>query len=231
MLHVITPSRGRPGNAARLQQALRETCAGGFLLVLGVDRDDPDLPAYRQLSARDTTVVPGERRHLTGWTNLLANSVIYGGQQAQWLASLGDDHLPRTPGWDEKLIGAIQAMDGPGWAYGDDLLRHEDIPTAWVQSAELVKALGWMMLPACHHLGVDLAVRDLGRAAGRIAYEPTVVVEHLHFVNDKAPHDATYEHGNNPTRIRDDNHGHAVWLGSEHFVFDVAAVKSLRWEA
>ena len=219
MLHILTPSRGRPANALRLRDALRETCAGEWRLWLGVDSDDPALDEYRALAGRDTFVRSEGRMHLSAWTNYLADLASDDLRDDDWLASLGDDHLPRTP----------------GWAYGNDLLQGEGIPTAWVQHADLVRGrgmspgLGWMMLPACEHLGVDLAVRDLGRAAGRIAYEPAVVVEHLHFVNGKAADDATYRHGNNETRIRDDNAAHAAWLASPQFAADVQTVKALTW--
>lgn len=236
MLHVLTPSRGRMENAARLQRALRETCTGDFVLWLGVDTDDPTLDDYRQLEDVDTNVVVQPRDHLCGWTNKLA-WIARTEARAEWLASLGDDHVPRTKGWDTALIDAIRAMDGPGWAYGNDLLRRADTPTAWVQSAALVKALGWMMLPGCEHLYVDTAVKDLGTAAGRIAYlggptdEDGVVIEHMHSANGKAPDDQLYRDANSGRRIRRDGSAWRVWLDGPRFTQDVSIVRALTWGA
>jgi hypothetical protein len=51
----------------------------------------------------------------------------------RYLASLGDDHRPRTKGWDRRLIDAIESLGGaPGIAYGDDKLQGAALPTAWV---------------------------------------------------------------------------------------------------
>lgn len=231
MLHVITPSRGRPASALRLREALRATCAGEWRLYLCVDNDDRLLLEYRRIAEPSTTsVIPGPRKGLTEWTNLVARSLIVQ-HGARWLASLGDDHVPRSVGWDRQLIGAIVAMDGPGWAYGDDLLQGENLPTAWVQSAEIMSALGWMLLPACEHLMVDVAVRDLGLATKRIAYLPDVVVEHMHSANGKAPFDATYEHGNSAQRVRIDGTAYHAWHDSDEFTVAVDTVRDLRWGA
>src|ERR1022692_4739674 len=69
------------------------------------------------------------------------------------LCSMGDDHLPRTPGWDRLLLDGLADMGG-GFAYGNDLYQGEILPTAVAVSSPIVAALGWMCLPALNHMFV-----------------------------------------------------------------------------
>ena len=72
----------------------------------------------------------GPRGGLAEWTNRIA---VRRAGEYRYLASFGDDHVPRTPGWDAALIRAIEAMGGTGMAYPFDGTR-EDIPEAVVAS-------------------------------------------------------------------------------------------------
>ena len=185
-LAVLVPSRGRPQNVARLLEACRETCRANTLLHFGFDEDDPQLLA--NVSAADgcalVTVAP--RMGLAGWTNRLAFADL---ADAPHLASLGDDMVPVTDGWDARLLDAA----GPaGMAYPNDK-RRADIPELIVMSSVIVRALGWMCEPSLEHWFVDNVWRDLGAAAGCLAYLDDVVVEHRHpNVPRGDPPDQTY---------------------------------------
>ena len=113
---------------------------------IAVDEDDPALPEYRK-SVRcmgdGDEFETGPRTGLAGWTNRIA---VRRAGEYRYLASFGDDHVPRTPGWDAALIRAIEAMGGTGFAYPFDGTR-EDIPEAVVVSSDIVAALGWMCQP------------------------------------------------------------------------------------
>jgi hypothetical protein len=120
--------------------------------------------------------VSGPRNNLAGWTNVLARHLA---KDYRALASLGDDHLPRTPGWDLRLLEAIAGMGGTGFAYGNDLLQGAALPTAVVVSSNIVTALGWMCEPSMRHYCIDNVWKDLGEGAGCLAYLPDVIIEHL----------------------------------------------------
>ena len=85
----------------------------------------------------------GPRNGLCGWTNEVA---VRRAAEYPYLASLGDDMVPRTKGWDRALVRAITDMGGTGLAYPWDGTR-EDIPEAVVLSSDIVQALGWMCAP------------------------------------------------------------------------------------
>lgn len=185
-LAVLTPSRGRPKGARELAAAIRETAHGEVELFVAVDDDDHN--DYRD--DEGYTLVRGPAMGLTDWTNTLAQTYH---TEFGFLASFGDDHRPRTPGWDVALTSAIKTLGGTGFAYADDLHRGERLPTAVVCSSTVYDRLGWMALPGTRHMYIDKAWKTLGQASGLIAYLPDVVVEHLHPVVQKAQWDRTYQ--------------------------------------
>jgi hypothetical protein len=222
-LIVITPTRGRPGQFAELADAIRATADFDVALVGLVDDDDPDLLEYNALAGGIVHLLTGPRRSLSGWTNRYARHAAL---QAPYLASLGDDHLPRTRGWDRLLVSAIRGLAGPGFAYGNDLYQGRALPTAWVASSATVRELGWMMLPGCEHMYVDTAILALGRAADRIAYVPEVVIEHRHPLAGKADWDASYGETNTDARYAADKAAYDAWLTCG-LATDAAAVRAL----
>jgi hypothetical protein len=227
-LVVITPSRGRPRQLNELAHVVAETTSGRVEVVGLVDDDDPKRVLYKAMFS--CNIWTGPRRSLTSWTNHAAAILVDqpAGEGPRYLASLGDDHVPRTKDWDLKLIAAIEAMDGPGIAYGNDLFQGAGLPTAWVVSADVVRAVGWMMLPTCEHMYVDAAVRALGDAAGRLAYRGDVVIEHLHPLAGKADWDESYRESNADARYAADRAAYDVWR-RDGLEADAAKVQALRY--
>ena len=186
-LAILVPSRGRPANVARLVEACTKTCRTDYRLTFGFDEDDPELIENIDAASGYAGHIERPRMGLAAWTNYLAASA----SATPYLASVGDDHLPVTDGWDEFLIAAVQKMGG-GFAYPDDE-RRVDIPEAVVVDTRIVRALGWMALPDLRHWYVDNVWADLGRGAGRLAFCRDVIIRHLR--PDTAPGvpaDATY---------------------------------------
>mgnify|MGYP001121582182 FL=1 len=219
-LVVITPSRGRPRQFAELTAAVRDTTDGRVEVLGLVDDDDPTRRDYMP-----RWVWTGPRRSLSGWTNIAAQTLLNGDAAPRYLASLGDDHRPKTKDWDLKLIAAIEAMDGPGFAYGNDLYQGPALPTAWVASADAVRRIGWMMLPACEHMYVDTAILTLGSAAGRITYRSDVVIEHLHPFAGKADMDQSYRESNAAERYAADKTAFERWRDTQ-LAADVEKLRS-----
>lgn len=225
-LLVITPTRGRPGRFRTMVDAVADTTSGRATVLGLVDRDDPTRLLYQVQNGKGCTVLGGARNTLSALTNRAAGLPY--AQRFEYLASLGDDHVPLTQNWDLDTIEAIRAMDGPGWAYGDDGFQGERCPTAWVQSRALVDALGWMMLPHCAHMYVDNAILELGRATGRLAYLPAVQIEHQHFVAGKATLDQTYADTNSPAQYGRDGARFSDWK-MHRLAADCRTVTALRY--
>jgi len=235
-LAILTPTRGRPRRFADMLEAVHRTAELDVQVWAGLDDDDPAVPDYDAVLTglpfdRETYGERGPRRSLSGWTNHLAHLALNSSDPPRYLASLGDDHHPRTPGWDRLLVEAIEEHGGPGIAYGNDLFQGANLPTAWVVSADIVRALGWMMLPTLAHMYVDGVTLQLGRAAGCITYCPGVVIEHLHPLAGKAAWDKSYRHTNSPASYEADQTAYEAWLrdglaGDADRVRAVAVVKT-----
>jgi hypothetical protein len=222
-LAIIVPSRGRPRQLRELLAAVADRSTTDVEVWVGLDEDDDAdyLAEVAEHPGSDlATAIKGPRRSLSGWTNYLAAHVMSQPAPPRYLASLGDDHRPRTYGWDQKLIHALKLFGGTGIAYPNDLLQGARLPTSWVVSSDIVQRLGWMMLPACAHMYVDNATLALGQALNRIAYLPDVVVEHEHPTAGKGEWDASYAESNSTSRYAADRAAFEEWL-REGLAFDV----------
>lgn len=186
-LVVIVPSRGRPAAAVQVAQAFTATGATARL-VFAVDEDDPTRFAYADALGHypATTVhyTPAPSTMVKA-LNVMASTYA---NEAYALGFLGDDHRPRTPGWDRLYVAALREL-GTGIVFGDDLLQGARIPTQVAMTSDIVRALGYMAPPSLVHLAVDNWWKDLGEGAGCIRYLPDVVIEHMHPIAGKADWD------------------------------------------
>jgi hypothetical protein len=187
-LLVIVPTRGRPQNAARLVNAFKETDSLNAELVFVADQDDPELPAYHTAAPRLLIHRGQGGQGMVSALNWAAGlyTDIY-----DHLGFMGDDHLPRTAGWDAHVLGALDTLE-PRVVYGNDLLQGAALPTAAFLPSRLVRALGYMAPPCLRHLYVDNFWLELGQALGGLRYLPDVVIEHIHPAAGKTPMDERY---------------------------------------
>lgn len=189
-LTVYVPTKGRPNNAVRLQKAFQDTITLNTRVVFILSDNDNQLPAYKDAGLAETiTVTPSQ----PGFVSPLNLGYLSDRRKvySYALGFMGDDHLPRTIGWDEKMVTTLLAMEG-GLVYGNDLFQREAIPTSIVMSYNIPLALNFMTLPRLKHLYADNFWLDLGKAINRIKYLPDVVIEHLHPAVGKAFTDAGY---------------------------------------
>jgi hypothetical protein len=184
MIAVLTPSRGRPERLTGMVDSIRVTSEREVAVYVGLDDDDvlyPEIPGVR-MSRRP-------RKRLASWTNVLAEQALQDGHTI--LAFLGDDHRPRTHGWDTRIIEAMAAL-GDGLVYADDGLQGERLPTAPFWSAKIIRALGFYYPPVLDHLFADDYFLRLAHDLGRCIYLPDVLIEHMHPSIGKAPDDESY---------------------------------------
>lgn len=209
-LAVAVPSRGRPHNLKRLAEALEQTCTGEYTLMARVDNDDPEVSEYQKINAE---IIVGDRLFFTKSLDELAQLALERG--FTHLAILGDDVLPETIGWDEKMINDLNGKLGV--VYGSDGLEHlhgQDLPTHVVVPIEMYQKLGWIGLPGSRHLFCDNAWRELGKLT-QFIYLKDVKLTHLHRWNKKAPNDQTYEEANDKIKRELDKKAFETWRDGE----------------
>lgn len=189
-LLVVVPTRNRPENVERLEEARRSTRAvhSDFLYV--VDDDDPKRGEYLALGLDRITL--DRRRGLVGSLN---DAALRNADRYAYIGFMGDDHLPRTPFWDMEVIKALDA-DGPRIVYGNDLLQGSRLATAAFMHSRIIRAVNYMAPPGLRHLYVDDAWMAMGRGLHGLTYLDHVVIEHMHPAAGKAELDTGYRECN-----------------------------------
>ena len=184
-LLVIVPVRGRPASAPRFAEAFGATAREADLLMV---LDDDDGSYDGMLPGLGVRAVTYPRMPTAPKINRAAadHGAGYGA-----VMFMGDDNMPRTPGWDQVMMAALEGHGGTGIVYANDLLRN-DLPCSALISADIIAALGWMALPVVSHFYIDNAWADLASSTGCLTYLPGVIIEHLHPCAGKAPYEGLY---------------------------------------
>lgn len=219
-LVVIVPTKGRPASARRIFDAIKATSNAD--VAFAIDAKDPTLLEYDQ--DLDIWAVPQSSRGMVAPLNFVADLLLTG-HPYKYVSFFGDDHMPRTPGWDKTFIEELEQMK-VGMVYADDLLMGERIPTAITMTANIPRALGYMADPLLTHLFVDDWWKALGEGIGNIKYRPDVVIEHCHPLAGKADWDPTYEQCNNPN-AKPDREAFANIKSSGRLESQIARLKAL----
>lgn len=186
-LIVVTPSRGRPQNVERLWRAMEKTCRAGTELVIGLDQDDELRGQY--LPGPSYVVRGGLERKVVAWINKLAMPRL---GNCKAIGHFGDDCVPRTDGWDERIL---EALEKTPFAFGNDLSIERpagSLCTHLFMRSATCRNLGYFGPPQIQHMWVDLAWMAWGGAAG-MTYLDDVIIEHMHFLENKADMDWSYK--------------------------------------
>jgi len=213
---VVVPSRGRPENAERLAQAFKDTNTEADLYIV-IDNDDPKWNEYAK--SENYKKLPADNK-TGGCAKSLNTGAVYLLDITKfplydYFVFMGDDHIPRTQGWDKAFIQALG--QNTGIVYGDDLLQGANLPTAFGMSRDLVNELRGMTFPGCVHLFFDNFVKQLGLDLEYLKYLPDVIIEHLHPIAGKAEMDEGYARVNQPKWYENDLLTLQKYLGSVEY--------------
>jgi hypothetical protein len=201
----IVPTRGRPRQVEKLCEAWEKTCVTNPTLLLCVDDDDPCLQEYIDLVNGGNNIFEplvyehflleiriGKRLRLGPTLN---ESALEWVDRSKNIGFMGDDHRPRSRGWDLEYITELELMDC-GMVYGNDLLQGEKLPTQIAMSSDIIKAMGFMVPPGLIHMYLDDFWLYLGTSLDSIVYQPDVIIEHMHPLAGKSAWDAGYREVN-----------------------------------
>lgn len=187
---ILVPSRGRPENVIRLMDAWSTTTTRNTRLLVLVDDDDPKLDEYLAIPNIDIQV--GPRLRIGGTLNAVAPIEA---TKCFAIGFMGDDHLPRTKGWDDRFLTELKETR-VGVTWGNDLYHGANLPTAVVMTSNIVTALGYFVMPGGIHLFLDNFWLAIGRGIESTHYLDDVIIEHIHPYFGKAEYDETYIEAN-----------------------------------
>lgn len=186
----LLPSRRRPSSLTRFFTAYRETGGSTPGMVL-IDADDyeSNSEAYAAVLAN----LPA------GWHLRTTKGVTQGDKVREvwsevrdcaWIGLLGDDCVPETPRWDQRLVANLDrcliASCDDGWQ------APNRVANCWVISGELVRTIGYLFPPGLHHLFIDDIWETIGRDGLCWRCDMSVKVAHRNVLRGDAPADDTH---------------------------------------
>lgn len=135
----LTPSRGRPESLRTSILSLREHAydTGCFEVLVYVDRDDPDLDAYRKLDCElvNMRLVVGDPLGYARLHECIANGLVPR-SRGQWLWLWNDDAVMTTAKWDVRLrrhpLNVVLNPDTNHRSHETQLNVFPVVPKAWV---------------------------------------------------------------------------------------------------
>lgn len=202
-LLIIVPTRERVEKMEEFYEAFSST---SLIADLCVGLDDDDEANYPRKEGVIYEVNP--RLRMNGTLNLLAKKYA---DEYEYIGFLGDDHRPRTRGWDKILVEEIEGVKH-GIVYGNDLFQGQDLPTSVILNASIIRVLGYMSPPALTHLYLDNFWKDLGKNLGSLFYRDDVIIEHMHFSLGKSKADDLYMEVNDPKMFHRDRTQYQQYL-------------------
>jgi hypothetical protein len=187
--------------------------------MIGLDEDNHEI--YPRFDGVIYEVNEPTEKRMNGVLNLLSTRYA---NMYETITFMGDDHLPRTHGWDETLYQPIKEK-GYGVSYGNDLFQGENLPTAVMMSTNIIKTLGFMSPPNQVHMFLDNFWKAVGERLNALTYFDDVIIEHLHAYVGKSELDDMYKSVNNAEVAGGDGIFYGEYI---HNVFesDVAKLKS-----
>lgn len=218
-LAMIVPTRGRPESVPRMGDAWEATGAvegqvfRGAHLYWIVDADDPTLGDYK----REIDQFPWMQVASIPLWQPMVPKLNWAARQLATLHTqvgfLGDDHLPRSDHWAQRLAAEMDSMPvGTGIVYGRDGYQDRALPTWWAMSSNIVKVLGRMVPADVQHLYCDNSMYQLGDKSGTLRYVEDVLIEHMHPVAGKAEWDPGHVRVNRPEQYIRDRLNFEAWV-------------------
>lgn len=186
---VLIPTRSRPKRFRETVESILKTKTGKVEILSYVDEDDPKKQEYENPS------IIGPRRGLGDAIHALIEKA-----SCSYMLLGSDDIIFHTKGWDETMmdrmpadcIGAVYSKDGWG-----DNFNHFMFHQKW-------HSLTGLFPRELERFGPDGYVGKIAEALKRRIYVPEVMIEHVHYKNNKVKPDETYmEMRNNGAADRD----------------------------
>lgn len=212
-LLVICPTRGRTLECTRMIKSFEQKTSEKARLIFIIDVDDPCFEMYETLFqyTKHSFYIKNPDQTLAKTYNTIVKSHYIG---YKFYSITCDDYIYHTGNWDRILVRKLEE-EGPGFAYGNDKYGGSNLPTTCIISAEIIEALGYIVLPTLEYLYGDNVWRDIGLAVGKLFYIPEVNIEHLTPLAGKAEKDDTFRRTNSQEMYIKDQEAYRIWIHEE----------------
>lgn len=186
-LAILVPVLRRPHRVAPLLESIRATVEATTLFVADPD-DELELEALERESAQYTTLSGGYAAKINLGIRETKEPLIF----------LGADDLDFKPGWFERARRRMPSAQVVG--VNDMLKRRRDHATHFLVTRDYaergqIDGSQGLLHEGYSHSFVDDELIGTAKSRGAYAYAPDSCVQHLHYLNGRAPKDATYELG------------------------------------
>ena len=213
-LLLIVPTKGRPEKHLEFYESFKINSTVTdlvFVLSLG-DIQYPRIPGVKYETI-DSPTMSGK----------LNNIAVKYANDYDYIAFMGDDVRIRTNAWDAKMLDEISSIPNV-IAYGNDLYQGENLPTAVLMDANIIRTLGFMSPPAFKHLYIDNFWKKLGEGLSSLKYFSEIILEHLHFTIGKAVEDNTYRESSSNKAFLEDREAYHNYIDN-NLDSDIAKLK------
>jgi len=213
-LLLIVPTKGRPEKHLEFYESFKINSTVTdliFVLSLG-DIQYPRIPGVKYETI-DSPTMSGK----------LNNIAVKYANDYDYIAFMGDDVRIRTNAWDAKMLDEISSIPN-AIAYGNDLYQGEDLPTAVLMDANIIRTLGFMSPPTFKHLYIDNFWKRLGQELSSLKYFSEIILEHLHFTIGKAVEDDTYRESSSNKAFLEDSEAYQYYINN-NLDNDIAKLK------
>lgn len=191
---MICCTKGRPDRIQEMLSSYKNTKGLNTTdMIFFLDKNDKRLAEYDSvLTGRQVFVE--DPNYQTPMFNLTCK-LLY--PNYDYYGLINDDHVFRTKNWDIELIKTIKEKGGGfGLAHANALWHDSDVicrhPSAFLISANIIKALSYAIYPELRHFKLDTYFRDLTEPLGLLFFREDVIIEHMHLHVGKALIDDNY---------------------------------------
>lgn len=186
MIDLLIPSRGRPGRLMQTLESVMITVSDSNSVEFYFFVDFNEFDSYRHFEEVGT-ILSGANGTLSSYWNHLykfgKGSILFHGS---------DDILFETDGWDKIVIDHFKKHP-ESLLYGKDGHQDENCPTHSFTSRSAADKIGYFVPPYFEADFNDVWLREVYKKAGRLFYNPDLMIRHNHVNVNPKLNDDTYE--------------------------------------
>jgi hypothetical protein len=187
---IIIPTRDRPHKIEYLHKNWFNLINNSITTDCIVVLDEDNHTKYPRLDGFIYHIVKSNGiRGATYPLNQVAKELC---KEYEYIGFFGDDQCPRTKDWNINIYNKLKETGSLSMVYCNDLLQGKNLSTQIIMDSQYIDIMGFMAPPILKHLYIDNFWMDVGKSMNNLHYLNDVIIEHIHYINNKAPVDELY---------------------------------------